>query len=111
MQSYLLIIYLRHQKSHSNFFRTWLMMFCTVGTIRDISSSCQQNLDFYNYFFVSNNIAQVKETRRPNNAGASTIPLPVTIKNTQRIKANNKEIIMIFFFIVKYPFWKLLKLT
>ena len=81
-------------------------MFCTAC---GISSTCQRNLYFHNYFFVSNNIAQVKETRRPNNAGANTTPLPVTIKNTQRIKENNRETIVIVFFISKHPFWKLIR--
>ncbi len=57
------------------------------------------------YFFVRSIIAEMKETRRPNNIGANTVSSSVTTKYTDRIKENTREPIMLIFFISEHPFW------
>lgn len=56
------------------------------------------------YFFVRSIIAEMKETRSPNNIGANTVSSLVTTKYTERIKENTREPIMLIFFILEYPF-------
>lgn len=63
---------------------------------------------FHTYFFVSNIIAQTKETRIPNNTSDNTTPSPVTTKYAERIKENKRETIKISFIISKQPFGNLL---
>jgi hypothetical protein len=57
------------------------------------------------YFFVRSIIAEMKETRRPNNIGANTVSSSVTTKYTDRNKENTREPIMLIFFISEHPFW------
>ena len=67
---------------------------------------CGEN-DFFivlSYFFVRSIIAEMKETRSPNNIGANTVSSSVTTKYTERIKENTREPIMLIFFILEYPF-------
>ena len=61
-------------------------------------------IHFHTYFFVSNIIAQTKETRRPNNMSDNITSSPATTKYTERIKENKRETIKISFIISKQPF-------
>jgi len=63
----------------------------------------------YGYFFVSNIIAQVKDTRRPNNIGANTIPSLVTAKYTNNSKEKNNETSIVIFTILRHLFLGLMK--
>jgi hypothetical protein len=68
---------------------------------------CGEN-DFFivlSYFFARSIIAEMKETRRPNNTSANTFSSSVTTKYMERIKENTRDPIMLNFFISEHPFW------
>jgi hypothetical protein len=46
----------------------------------------------------------MKQTKRPSNIGASTVSLPVTIKNIKSVRENAREAMMIFLAMLEYPY-------